>query len=695
MKTKTAVFGILALSAAILAGALVAGRAGTDVSRQSADDLYQAALLKKEAEGDLPGAIKIFQEILAKYPTRKDIAAKSQLQIGLCYEKLGFEEAEKAYQKVVTDYPDQTDAVNLAKKKLMNLTRIQTPSHQADGKFSMRRISEASSLWKGGSMHPQGRFLVFADRMNSCGDVAVFDLASGKVRRIADDATETEGADECAVSRDGKQIAYGWLNNSNGAEGLRLINMDGSEPRILYRDLKGIPMVPADWTPDGKNIVAYHQGIALVSRDDGSIRMLKRGDSKLRYLAGRIRISPDGRYIAYDWPPEASRASRDIFVLSVDGSNDAPLIEESSNDILLDWCPDGQSLLFRSDRTGSWDAWRIRVKDGRAGGPPELIKKDIGEIQPLGFTHQGFFYFMNSTGGWDIRTAKIDLSAGRVIEGPKNLCEKSLGRNVSAAWSPDGESVAYIASAPGRGLVIRIRSEETGEEREISPQPGMYGIEWFPDGSSLKVYGEDEDGNRGLFRIDVRTGAVETLLKQTSEAGLNRARLGPDGKVVFFTSCQESADITSIAAFDLSSRQKNEILSRKGKISCPSPSPDGSWLAFEIEREDGSGRDLAVMPVKGGETRTLAVSNSMGDFAWTPDSKQILFAKFVPGSGYGSSRQELWSVPVRGGAPKNLGLESRLMWLLTVHPDGIRIAYSDHQSKAEIWVMENFLPVKK
>jgi hypothetical protein len=66
-------------------------------SQESADELYEAAVFKKEAEGDLQGAIQIFLKVIAKFPENRKVAAKAQLQIGICYEKLGLGEAQKAW----------------------------------------------------------------------------------------------------------------------------------------------------------------------------------------------------------------------------------------------------------------------------------------------------------------------------------------------------------------------------------------------------------------------------------------------------------------------------------------------------------------------------------------------------------------------------------------------------------------------
>jgi TolA-binding protein len=74
-----------------------------------------------ETKGDLNGAINLFNDIIKKYPKEREYAAKSQLYIGLCYEKLGVKEAQKAYELVVSEYADQKEMVALAKERLAAL----------------------------------------------------------------------------------------------------------------------------------------------------------------------------------------------------------------------------------------------------------------------------------------------------------------------------------------------------------------------------------------------------------------------------------------------------------------------------------------------------------------------------------------------------------------------------------------------
>src|SRR5512143_409420 len=91
--------------------------------RQAEDPavLLRAAIEKEEVDGDLQAAVVLYESIVAKFGDNRPVAAKALLRLGGCYEKLGQSQAElahKAFQRVVDSYPDQTEAVKLAREKL-------------------------------------------------------------------------------------------------------------------------------------------------------------------------------------------------------------------------------------------------------------------------------------------------------------------------------------------------------------------------------------------------------------------------------------------------------------------------------------------------------------------------------------------------------------------------------------------------
>src|SRR4030043_1838340 len=100
--------------------------------------LFEKAKFTMETKGDLNGAISLFNDIIKKYPKEREYAAKSQLYIGLCYERLGLEEAQKAYRKVVNSYPEQTETVKQANEKLSLLLRAEAPAKSTE--ITIRRV---------------------------------------------------------------------------------------------------------------------------------------------------------------------------------------------------------------------------------------------------------------------------------------------------------------------------------------------------------------------------------------------------------------------------------------------------------------------------------------------------------------------------------------------------------------------------
>src|SRR4030042_2453712 len=80
--------------------------------------LFEKAKFTMETKGDLKGAIKLFEEIIKKYPNERDYAANALLYIGMCYEKLGKSEARSAYSRLLQDSGDQAQPVKEARSRL-------------------------------------------------------------------------------------------------------------------------------------------------------------------------------------------------------------------------------------------------------------------------------------------------------------------------------------------------------------------------------------------------------------------------------------------------------------------------------------------------------------------------------------------------------------------------------------------------
>src|SRR5579859_881557 len=93
---------------------------------RSTDDpafLFEKAEHERMVSGDLDAAIRIYQQIVSKYASNRPLAAKALVEMGRAYEKLGRENAQESYERVLQDYPDQTAAVSAARARLAQLQR--------------------------------------------------------------------------------------------------------------------------------------------------------------------------------------------------------------------------------------------------------------------------------------------------------------------------------------------------------------------------------------------------------------------------------------------------------------------------------------------------------------------------------------------------------------------------------------------
>ena len=569
-----------------------------------------------------------------------------------------------------------------------------------DKEFKIRQVWADYELYSEGAPSPDGRYISYVHW--DTGDLGILEIATGEKHRLTNKGTWDESDEFAEYSRwspDGKQIVYDWYNEKGFIE-FRIIGLDGSKPRILYRNEEVTWARTYGWSPDGKQILACFsikdgaEQIVLVSVNDGSARVLKiieRGWPK------NMNFSPDGRYIVYDFPQKDNSPGRDISLLSTDGSREIMLVEHPANDYVLGWAPNGENILFASDRTGTLSAWLIPVADGKPLGTPKLVKPDIGQFSTMGFTRDGSFYY-NFGGEFtrDVYFAKLDQETGEILIQPKKAIKSFEGNNLSPDYSPDGKYLAYIRRI--RGDVLCIHSLETGEEREFSLKLKQIELpRWSPDCSSILVAGKDDNNRWRLYQINTQTGDITPFAPPQEDMRIvGQHEWSPDGKAIFYGRQSKTDNLTQIMLREIESGTEKELYLGSSNnpfyLSC---SPDGKWLAFFIK----AGNELKIMPAAGGEPRELfrcKQGDHLSTLRWTPDGKYILFVIRPLGNSIRQPEQNkcsLWRIPIEGGEPEKLGLEMNYTEHMSVHPDGQHIAFYNISARiGEVWMMENFLP---
>jgi Tol biopolymer transport system component len=198
---------------------------------------------------------------------------------------------------------------------------------------------------------PDGAKIVFSSLRdgNEALQIYVMDADGANVTQLSH---EPDGARHPQFSPDGQRIAY--VHTISGTLEIAVMQADGSDPHQIAA---GDPnnYYPR-WSPDG-------QQIAFLSTRNGSAS----GTAELYVIGAESgsarRLLPDLMNVQrFNWSPNglqlifAAKPTGDVFqiyVVNLDGTGLTKLTDTTTNEIFPAYSPDGQSIVFVSDRTGN------------------------------------------------------------------------------------------------------------------------------------------------------------------------------------------------------------------------------------------------------------------------------------------------------------------------------------------------------
>jgi Tol biopolymer transport system component len=206
-------------------------------------------------------------------------------------------------------------------------------------------------------------------------DLFRLDLATGEEREL----TRARRAEQPDVSPDGTQIVC--TIGGPGTRKLALVPIDGGVPRVLGDDLPGFAYSPA-WSPDGR-LVVYSR-----------------------------------------WKPGGFR---DIHLYDVATGADRALMHDRALDVDPRFSPDGQYVVFSSDRTGIYNVFAYELATGHlaqvtnvlAGAFQPAVSPDGKLLVYMGFTSAGYDLFSAPFDPWSWLPAQPFANAR--LDAPEDL----------------------------------------------------------------------------------------------------------------------------------------------------------------------------------------------------------------------------------------------------------------------------------
>lgn len=233
------------------------------------------------------------------------------------------------------------------------------------------------------------------------------------------------------------------------------------------------------------------------------------------------RWSPDGQFIAFSsnrahYGPgaEQGQPDYDIYVMRADGSDIRRVTTDPGNDETPSWMPDGQSIVFTSDRASRGDLFRVHLADGRTD---RLTSNFVGRaimptVSPDGRRVAFGGQTLRAGAFWNYQVHVLDLATGRSEPVPAS------GGACWPAWSPDGR-VLFNVQLDREPSAIQQRILATGAESVAYSDPALWAYypRVSPDGQwlALSVSPEHHEGeNWDLMLVSTTDPTIRVRLTQ-------------------------------------------------------------------------------------------------------------------------------------------------------------------------------------
>jgi TolB protein len=219
----------------------------------------------------------------------------------------------------------------------------------------------------------------------------------------------------------------------------------------------------------------------------------------------------------------------DIYVVAATGGTPRRLTRDPTLDCHARWMPDGQRIVFTTDRRGRGQLWEVAAEGGT---PPRPLRSNAAaESQPDPSPDGRRLAFISDIEGSD-RLMLMDFET-RVTTTLVRHPDRTMFGNPH--WSPDASRIVFSSDWP-RGHQIYTVAVQTREVRPLSTT-SPWGCEprWSRDGRAVAfVLREHESETSQLVEQDLETGARRVLVDWPA---LNYdLAYSPDGREVAFAS---------------------------------------------------------------------------------------------------------------------------------------------------------------
>ena len=438
-------------------------------------------------------------------------------------------------------------------------------------------------------------------------------------------------------SPDGTKIAF--AGQYRGDEQVYVMDVTGGEPtQLTYYPVNG--PLPArwgtdhqvyGWSPDGQEVMfrslreMFGNGKLYRVSVDGGLPV-----AMPMPRAGSGDLSPDGSQIVYSplfrdfrtWKRYQGGWAQDLYIFDLEDRRAEQITDHIRTERDPMWLTSG--IHFVSDRTGTLNLYRYA--EGNVTQLTNSESWDIkwassdGESQIVYEIEGTIGHFDTSTG--TERRLSITVPDDRVRRTARRIEVKGQVEGFSAA--PDGNRAVVVA----RGDVFSVPVEH-GITRNVTRRGDAHDREaaWSPDGEHI-AFVSDRNGEEQLFVVD-QAGGEATVLSEPDARRLYQPRWSPDSELIAYYDHTGVIHVT-----DLDGEHREVYDSPYNVRTDFTWSPDSQWLAFSRQQSDSNNTVISVWSRDSGDVTDVTDGFFTGSNpSFSADGQHLFFVttrQFAP-----------------------------------------------------------------